>query len=188
MSFGMTKVMLGTPTREIRIPQRMAEGISGPQQRMLDALAWLKWCGVNEADKPRLAMLADISVKSSGFKANLSALSSGGYINRNGDRISLTNAGHSVANKPSGQPTNQVLHDAIRQRVSAPQWKMLERLIHLYPRQCPKEFLATNTDQSITSSGFKANLSVLSSLGFIVRERGSDDVAAAPILFVEKRQ
>jgi hypothetical protein len=169
-------------TRDVR----PAEGISRPQQRILDALAWLEWVGSTGVDRIRVAMLADQSPKSSGFRANLSTLSGAGLLTyRGGDGIDLTEVGRQAANKPSGAPTNAELHQAIRSKISGPQWKMLAVLIEAYPSAMGREALARASDQSPTSSGFRANLSTLSGLGFVDYQRDGN-VAATGILFVEE--
>jgi len=164
---------------------KVATGLSRPQQRILDALAWLEWVGSTGIDRVRVAMLADQSPKSSGFRANLSALSGAGLLTyRGGDGIDLTEAGRQAANKPAGTPTNAELHQAIKVKISGPQWRILEALIGVYPRSMLREDVARASDQSVTSSGFRANLSTLSGLGFLKYENAGY-VAATPILFVE---
>lgn len=164
----------------------IAEGLSRPQQRILDALAWLEWVGSTGVDRVRVAMLADQSPKSSGFRANLSTLSGRGLLTyRGGDGIDLTEDGRKVANRPAGSPTNAELHAAIRSKVSGPQWLMLQALINNYPGAMPRDGLAEASGQSPTSSGFRANLSTLSGLGFI-RYLPDAMVSATDILFVEK--
>jgi hypothetical protein len=173
-------------------PARQAGPVSGdlsrPQQRILDALAWLEWVGSTGVDRVRVAMLADQSPKSSGFRANLSTLSGRELLTyRGGDGIDLTEAGRAAANKPAGAPTNAQLHDAIRSKISGPQWLMLQALINVYPGSMARDLLAEASSQSPTSSGFRANLSTLSGLGFVEYRRDEGGtVAATSILFVEK--
>lgn len=164
----------------------VAEGLSKPQQRILDALAWLEWVGSTGVDRVRVAMLADQSPKSSGFRANLSTLSGRELLTyRGGEGIELTDAGRGLANKPAGNPTNAELHDAIRSKVSGPQWAMLAVLIRQYPEAVTREEVALHSNQSISSSGFRANLSTLSGLGF-VKYMPDAMVRATDILFVER--
>lgn len=163
----------------------VADGLSRPQQRILDALAWLEWVGSHDVDKVRVAMLADQSPKSSGFRANLSTLSGLELLTHGGDKVSLTEDGRAAANKPAGNPTNAELHAAIRAKVSGPQWLMLQALINVYPGAMPRDGLAEASNQSPTSSGFRANLSTLSGLGF-VKYVPNAMVRATDTLFVER--
>jgi hypothetical protein len=59
---------------------------------------------------------------------------------------------------------------------------MLSALIQVYPRTIGKEHLAGATGQSPLSSGYRANLTKLSSLGLIDRRAGGE-VAASKLLF-----
>lgn len=161
------------------------DGISRPQQRILDALAWLEMVGLRAADKVRVAMLAGQSSKSSGYRANLSTLSGKGLIAYVGDGdIGLTDDGRAAANHPDQPPSSEELQAAIRGKISGPQWRMLEALIPAYPEALQKDDLAAKSDQSPLSSGFRANLSTLSGFGFIKYQRDGS-IAAQPILFVE---
>lgn len=163
----------------------IADGISRPQQRILDALAWLEVIGIPSADRTRVAMLADQSPKSSGFEKNVSTLSTKGLIMypRPGD-VRLTEDGRSAANKPATPPTNADLHNAIRGKISGPQWTLLEVLIGTHPAALSRAELAERARVSAASSGFEKNVSTLSGFGFVTYpERGQ--VAAAEILFVE---
>lgn len=68
------------PAPPSRQSGRVDDGISRPQQRILDALAWLEVIGIPSADRTRAAMLADQSPKSSGFEKNVSTLSGFGFV------------------------------------------------------------------------------------------------------------
>lgn len=181
----------GTPPQGVRQPEGSkpqavvtADGLSRPQQRILDALAWLEAVGVPSSDRTRVAMLADASPKSSGFEKNVSTLSTRGLISypRPGE-LRLTDEGRFDANGPTIPPTDAALHEAIRSKISGPQWTLLEVLIrHRVP--LTRAELAAQAGVSAASSGFEKNVSTLSGLGFVVYpERGS--VQAADILFVE---
>ncbi|WP_319798281.1 hypothetical protein [Nitrobacter sp.] len=163
---------------------RTAEGVSRPQQRILGALAWLHAVGIAAADRTRVAMLADASPKSSGFEKNVSTLSTKGLIHRPGPgTLALTEDGLVAADPVDIAPNDAALHEAIRRKISGPQWTLLDVLIrHRAP--LTRAELAAKAGVSATSSGFEKNVSTLSGFGFVTRpERGS--VQAADILFVE---
>lgn len=170
-----------------RSPVTVAAGLSRPQQKILDALAWLEVVGIPSADRIRVAMLADASPKSSGFEKNVSTLSTLGYISypRPGD-LRLTEEGRAVSNPPSIPPSSAALHQAIKAKISGPQWALLEVLI-LQRVPLSRAELAAQAGVSAASSGFEKNVSTLSGFGFVVYpERGY--VQAADILFVESNQ
>lgn len=143
--------------------------ISSPQQRILDTIAWIE--NLNSgypAKKNQTAFLSDQSPTSSGYANNLSALRSAGLISYPSvGFLALTEAGRVIA-KTEGLPldTND-LHRMIKQKVSNPQWRILETLISSYPEAISKEELAGKSGQSFTSSGYANNLSSLRTLGLI---------------------
>lgn len=165
-----------------------AGGLSGPQQRMLDALAWLDSVGAGGARWSVLAFLSGQSPKSSGFEKNVSTLRSAGLIQGNGKTqpFNLTTEGQPQANWPSAPATSEELHRAIYAKISTPQERMLRALIAVYPRNLTWDELAEKGEQSPTSSGFEKNVSTLKSYGLIDGGRGTGFVAMRH-LFLEER-
>lgn len=165
---------------------RTTDGISNPQQRMLDALAWLESIGAPGAKWSVLAFLSGQSPKSSGFEKNVSVLRSTGYIVGNGKTVGfeLTQTGHPIANQPASPATSEQLHQAIFAKISTPQERMLRALIASYPRNLTWDELAEKGEQSPMSSGFEKNVSTLRSYGLIEGRRGTGYVAQ-PHLFLE---
>ncbi|MFN4017663.1 MAG: hypothetical protein ACK4JB_20150 [Reyranella sp.] len=166
-------------------PNAVRPGLSRPQQRILDALAWLESIGIGQADRTRVAMLADASPKSSGFEKNVSTLKTAALIEYPfSGELRLTQAGREAANAPTTPPTNAELHAAIRSKISGPQWALLEALIRQRVPLSRAE-LAAQAGVSAASSGFEKNVSTLSGFGFVTYpERGC--VQVADILFVER--
>ena len=166
-------------------PTKTTAGLSRPQQRILDALAWLESIGIGQADRTRAAMLADASPKSSGFEKNVSTLSSKGLIAYPvPGALKLTQAGREAANAPTTPLINADLHSAIRSKISGPQWALLEALIRQRVPLSRAE-LAEQAGVSAASSGFEKNVSTLSGFGFVTYpERGY--VQVADIMFVER--
>lgn len=164
-----------------------APHVSGPQQRILDALAWLRALGIDRVDRVRAAMLADQSPRSSGYEKNISTLKNAGLIDYPGPgELELTPAGEAAAAPPEVPATDAALHEAIRRHVSTPQWRILEALIDTYPGAMGRESLAERAGASVLSSGYEKNVSTLRSLGLIdYPTRG--EVVALPVLFVEGR-
>lgn len=167
---------------------RVTDGISGPQQRMLDALAWLDSVGAPGARWSVLAFLSGQSPKSSGFEKNVSTLRTAGLLQGNGKNqaFNLTTEGQPLANWPSAPATSEELHRAIYAKISTPQERMLRSLIDSYPRNLTWDELAEKGEQSPNSSGFEKNVSTLKSYGLIDGGRGTGYVALAH-LFLEER-
>jgi hypothetical protein len=158
---------------------RTTDGISGPQQRMLDALAWLDSVGAPGARWSVLAFLAGQKPKSSGFEKNVSTLRSSGHLIGNGKNIGfeLSDQGHAIANAPAAPATSEELHRAIFAKISTPQERMLRALIDTYPRNLTWDELAAKGEQSPNSSGFEKNVSTLKSYGLIEGQRNYGYVA-----------
>lgn len=178
-----------TPAPPMPAPARAdnppAEGLSGPQQRILDALAWLASLGSAVADRPRIAWLADASPNSSGFQNNLGSLSTRGLVRYPyPGKVELTVEGRAAANKPDRPPTNAALHASIEAKLPGPQWAIVSELIAAYPNPLGRETLATQCGVSANSSGYQNNLGALRSLG-LIDYPVKGQVVALPILFVE---
>lgn len=165
-----------------------AEGVTGAQQRILDALAWLASIGLDAPAKNVVAWMAGASPTSSGFANNMGSLRSAGLIEYpRGGAVALTEAGWMYAHAPEAPLTPEEMQRYIMAKVSTPQQRILEVLIREYPKALAKDDLATAAEASPTSSGFANNLGSLRSLGLIdYPERGH--VAAQPVLFLEERR
>lgn len=187
------------PPRRVEMPIRMRSAaavraatngngsVSGPQQRILDSLAWFESLSLPAPQKNIVAWLADASPTSSAFANNLGALRSAGLIDYPQQGVvALTDAGRAAANQPETPLTPGELQAAVFQKVSQPQRRILELLIGQYPEAIEKEVLAESAGASATSSAYANNLGALRSIGLIdYPERGF--VVAKPVLFLEGR-
>lgn len=175
----------GSSPRPELSPRAPTAGLSGPQQRILDALAVLEQVGLSPAGKVQLALFAHASPTSSSYSNNLGALRSAGLIEYpRGGVVGLTDAGRSCANAAAAPSTVAELHRFVESLVSGPQWRILRALIDAYPSAIAKEDLAAAADASATSSSFSNNLGALRSLGFLDYP-APGHVVALPVLFLE---
>jgi hypothetical protein len=173
------------PRREPRrqtVPR--AEGVSGPQQRILDALAWFDSIGIDRVAKTQLALFADASPKSSAYANNLGALRSAGLIDYPmGGYVCLTDAGEAAAEASTEISTTEELLTALDARLSGPQARIVRELADCYPDALERDALAARTGASPTSSAYANNLGALRSLGLIdYPQKGT--VVAQPVLFL----
>lgn len=164
-----------------------AEGISVPQQKLLDVLAALEAFGVDAPNKAMVAAHAGVSPTSGGYFNNLGRLRAQGLIDYPaGGTAALTAAGKLIANYPDKPPTLQDLHTSWLRIVSAPQAAILQALLVMYPDSLPKDELADRVGVSRTSGGYFNNLGHLRTLGAIdYPQKGS--ARAADILFPKGR-
>jgi len=174
-------VVSPAPTRRAEGPP--TEGLTRPQQRILDALAWLEGVSINDAERPQLGFLANASPRSSSFQNNLGTLRSAGLIEYRGARVALTDSGRGTANHPEKILTAEQLQGAVLAKVSGPQDRILTTLIAAYPQVVARPDLADRAGASATSSSYQNNLGFLRSLGLIDYRDGG--VVAQPVLFLE---
>lgn len=159
------------------------EGLTNPQQRILDALAEFEALGITMPHKSNVAVFSDQSPRSSGFQNNLGRLRTLNYIAYQGSgRVMLTDAGRAFANPAGAIRTLQDLHHAWYARLTRPQSKILEQIIAAYPHPVGKNELAERAGQSATSSGYQNNLGALRSLGLLDYPRAGF-VVATTLLF-----
>jgi hypothetical protein len=158
--------------------------VSGPQQRILNALAALEAIGLPDAHKTQLALFAQASPKSSSYSNNLGALRTAGLINYPaGGRVGLTADGRAIADA-SGAPTStDELHRFVYSLVGGAKARLLEALISVYDADLSKEELAERAGASATSSSFSNNLGSLRSLG-LIDYPAPGRIAALPVLFL----
>ena len=169
-----------------RAPRQKAENgaVPQPHQRILDALAWLDAAGFGYgAAKAQVAWLARYSASSSSFDTYLSRMRSGGLIEYpEPDKVAMTPAGRTLARRPEKPLRSRDLHDALRDRLPSPLWKIVEQMIK--HGKMTREELAAATNYSASSSSFDTYLSRTKSLGLIhYPERGS--VAPEKVLFLQ---
>jgi hypothetical protein len=150
---------------ETKATSRPIDGITAPQQRILDAMAKLESLGVERMAKGQAAAFAGASPKSSSFLNNVSRLRTLGLIDypRSGE-VCLTEAGTRAASYPAAPPTVADLHAAWLRLLSGPRARILECAIAAYPDSLEKAVLADRAGASVQSSSFLNNVSALRSL------------------------
>lgn len=160
-----------------------AEGLTAPQQRILDALAEFQSLGLTSPHKSNVAVFAEQSPTSSGYQNNLGRLRTSGLIEYPGSgRVALTAQGNAVARAANAIRSLDDLHNAWLARLPRPQGKILQHVIAAYPHAVGKNDLAERAGQSATSSGYQNNLGALRSLGLLDYPR-SGYVVATTLLF-----
>lgn len=164
----------------------VADGVSAPQQRILNALAALEQIGVGAPDKTQLALFAEASPKSSSYSNNLGHLNNQLGLIRypQPGRVQLTDDGRQIADAGAAPQTVDELHRYVAGLVGGAKWKLLEQLIIAYDAPLTKHELAERAGASVTSSSFSNNLGSLRSLG-LIDYPAPGEIAALPVLFME---
>lgn len=170
-----------------------ADGLTGPEQRVLDALAWWEAVDVSTPNKGQVGFIAGYRVgKSVGgtFGNVLGKLRSGGLIEYpDPGTVALTAEGRRTANAPVEEPTTAALHAAIRSRLDGPEWRVLAALIAAYPEQLTKHECGARSGYNVGDSvggTFGNILGRLRGLGLIDYPKPGH-VVAKPVLFLGSR-
>lgn len=159
-------------------------GITGSEQRILDAIAWMMAIGVPEPARPPVAFLSGYSnIRSTGFTNPCGSLRSKGLVRYAGARhIALTEGGIAYAHEPDVMPTREALHQNVLAKLPGPERKLLEPLLEAYPDAITNEKLAELAGYSNErSTGYTNPRGRLRSFELV--EYTPEGVRAAAILF-----
>lgn len=160
--------------------------LTGPQQRILDALAWLESLGQTEAEQVAVAFLAGYTVGGGAFNNPRGSLHSQGLLIYRGGRLALTAQGRALAQAPEAVLTSQDLQRHVLERLPGPERKLLSVLLAVYPQSLTCEELAKRAGYEPGGGAFHNPRGRLRSLGLVdYPERGV--VVAQPVLFLEGR-
>jgi len=166
-------------------PRETAEtngDLSGPEHRILDAIAWLETVGVDDPEQPAVAFLAGYTYGGGAFNNPKGRLRSKGLVEYLGDRIRLTDEGRKSATVSETPLSTAELQNAVMQRLPGPHQKILGVILEHYPESITKEDCAEESGYA-QGGAFNNPLGRLRSLGLIeYPERGK--VRARDILFV----
>lgn len=165
-------------------PADLDGNISGPEQRILDALAWLESIGVERADNAAAAFLAGYSHRGGAYLNPRGRLRSRGLVDYLGGQLALTAEGRALAACPDAPLTTEELHRRILERLPNPEQRILRPLLDAYPESLPSEELARQAGYEPGGGAFLNPRGRLRTLGLI--EYPSPGLAAArSILFLE---
>lgn len=168
-------------TRPLPVEAEQNGSLTGPQHRILDALAWWDAVGVCDPSLSQVGFVAGYHPRSKGFTNALSSLSSSGMIERVTGAARLTAEGDRSARHPAGPVDDEALQELIYAQIKPAPARMLRELIGL-GREATVDELATRLDYHPRSKGFTNMLSSLSGLGLVERGRGT--ARASTLCFV----
>lgn len=152
----------GQPT-----PVSTAERLTGPEQRILDAIAWIESLGQPDADQAAVAFLAGYTVGGGAFNNPRGKLHTRGLIEYRGGRLALTVSGHLLARIPTKLLNTDELHAAVLERLPGPEGKILRVLLDVYPKAVSHTELAERAGYSDGGGAFNNPRGRLRSLGLI---------------------
>lgn len=171
-----------------------ADGLDGAMQRLLDALMWWEVAGFDEPRKQHVGIVAGYRVKKQigGHFGNLlGGLRSRGLVEYPTPLTAkLTDAGRSLANKPTEAPTAAEFHQLVKDRLDEAEWRILSGIIEPYPDPITKHEAGARAGYSVGASvggHFGNMLGALRALGLIDYPT-PQTVVGLPVLFLEVRR
>jgi hypothetical protein len=182
------------PARRAVAPAPPVDGefaLTGPHQRVLDAMAWLEAVGFPQPTKIQVGFIAGYRVgkKVGGTFGNiLGQLRSAGLIDypAQGDAV-LTDPGRALAEIPDIEQTTEGLQAAIYARLNEQERRVLEGIVESYPDAIAKQEAGERAGCTVgekVGGTFGNILGRLRSLG-LVDYPTQGYVAAEPVLFLE---
>lgn len=162
-----------------------AEGLSGPAQRILDAMRELEAMGSPSPPREIVSFLAGYSnFRSKGFANAIGELRSGEMVTYpSTGLIALTDAGRRAGRKPEGRMTTHEIRRRVVELLGGKSAQILDPLIDTFPAAMPREDLARAAGyENFRSKGFANAIGRLRTLGFIAYP-STGRVAATDLLF-----
>jgi len=141
--------------------------LTGPEQKILDALAWLASIGVDEPEQAAVAFVAGYTVGGGSYNNTRSKLKVAGLIEYAGDRMRLTTEGALLANQPAGDVSGAALRQRVFDKLPGPESKIYSVLIDRWPHAVPQDELAQLAGYSAGGGAFNNPRSRLRTLGLI---------------------
>lgn len=165
-------------------PITLFEGITGPMQRILDAIAWLESIGIDVPKQVAVAFLANYSYGGGAFNNPRGSLRSAGLVEYVGsESIRLTEEGRRVANYPQAPLTAGELQKHVMDVLPGPHQKILRVLLEKYPNPISKDECAALAGYA-PGGAFNNPLGRLRSMGLINYPQPGY-VVAESLLFLE---
>lgn len=142
--------------------------LTGPEQRILDAIAWLESVGVDAPEQTAVAFLAGYTAGGGAFNNPRGRLNQTGLVEYvPGGRIRLTEAGRAAANMPNHALSSEELQAQVLGRLPGPERRLLEPLIQAHPEAMTNAELAAASRYTPGAGAFNNPRGRLKSLGLI---------------------
>lgn len=151
-----TTRQMGVDAPDLGRPLGEAAGdLSGPEQRVLDALVWFELLQIPQPTKQQVGFIAGYKVgKNVGgtYGNTIGRLRSRGLIDYPSGNIALTAEGRKFARDPGIPATNGAIQQAVLERLSGPERRVLEVLIEVWPRSMTKQDLGAAAGYTVGSN------------------------------------
>lgn len=188
MAAGAARPQASPSPRPMRQAREVADGngnLTGPEQRILDAIAWLETIGNESPEQPAVSFLAGYVYGAGGYNNPRGALRVKGLVDYlPGDRIRLTDEGRKLAQQPDVALTTQELHSRVLARLPGPEQRIPAPLLDAYPEGLTNEQCAKKANYEPDAGGYNNPRGRLRTLGLIEYPQPGM-VRARDILFLE---
>jgi hypothetical protein len=161
------------------------EDLTGPERRILEALAWMESIGQEDTDQAAAAFLAGYTVGGGAWNNPRGRLHTRGLVEyRSGGRLALTEAGRKLTQAPDAPLTTEELQVRVLDRLPGPERKLLRVLLEAYPQSISNEELAAKAGYAMGGGAYGNPRGRLRSLG-LIEYKGKGMVMAKSLLFLE---
>ncbi len=153
-----------------RLPSKVESNgsLTGPEQRILNAIAWLEDIGVESPEQPAVAFLAGYSYGGGAYNNPRGRLNVNGLVEYvPGNRIRLTAKGKQAAEPTDIPSTNDALHESVLARLPSPEQRLLKPLLKAYPSSMHNQTLADAAGYTAGAGAFNNPRGRLKTLGLI---------------------
>lgn len=162
-----------------------ASDLTGPEQRIVNAVAWCATIGIDQPHKTAVAFLAGYKANGGAFNNPCGSLRSKGFIiYPDSQRIAVTHLGRPMAQAPTVPLTTSELHRLVLLRLPGPEQRLLRPLLDAYPGGLANEELAEKAGYQPSGGAFNNPRGRLRTLGLIEYREGRS--FARGILFLER--
>ena len=159
--------------------------LTGPEQKILNAIAWLEDIGIDEPEGVAVAFLAGYRPGGGGFNNPKGKLRVAGHIEyRTGKRICLTESGTALAVHSDDPPDDEQLHAKVLAKLKGPEQRILTPLLESYPESMANGDLAQAANYAPGSGGYNNPKGRLRTLG-LIEYPSPGMVCAADLLFLD---
>jgi hypothetical protein len=169
--------------KQADFPTSETGSLTGPQQRILDAIAWFENIGNETPSQVAVAFLAGYTYGGGAFNNPRGALRSMGLVEYARDSISLTSEGRKYASIQQSPLTAEKLQSRVMNVLPGPHKKILSVLIDAYPNALPKRQVAELSGYA-EGGAFNNPLGRLRSMGLVDYPQPGYAVAES-LLFLE---
>lgn len=162
-----------------------APDLSGPEKRILNAIAWMESIGISEPEQTAVAFLAGYTTGGGAYNNPRGRLNQRGYIRYiSGDKLALTDEGRVHATAPLQALDKDELQKQVMERLPGPEQKILRVLLESYPSAVSNEECALKSGYTAGGGAFNNPRGRLRTLG-LIDYPSPGMLTAKPLLFLE---